>query len=178
MTFTDEITDLQGAFIAGQAMFFVGTAAPAGARVNISPKGMDTLRVLDAHTVAYLDLTGSGNETAAHLMADGRMTIMLNSFGVKPNIMRLYGTGRIVGPQDDGWVELAPLFPDLVGTRQIIVLDVESVQESCGYAVPRMELVEERRTLDGWHQANQDTLDEYRATRNAASIDGLPTPLS
>ena len=136
-------------FIGEQKMFFTATA-PAEGRINLSPKGMDTLRCLDDRTVAYLDLTGSGNETAAPLAADGRMTIMMCSFAESPLILRLYGRGRVVRPGDAEWDALRPHFPVLPGERQIVVLDLESAQTSCGFAVPVYELKGERQMLVEW----------------------------
>lgn len=171
--FFDQLDDEHRAFIEAQPVFFVATAA-AGARINLSPKGMDTLRVVDASTVAYLDLTGSGNETAAHVAAAGRMTLMLCAFDQPPQILRLYGRGRVLPVDDHG---LDTTFPAIAGARQVVACDVESVQTSCGYAVPVMELVGERRTLARWAAAKDDgELDEYRRERNATSIDGLPSP--
>ena len=122
-------------FIAAQKLFFTATGT-ASSRLNLSPKGMDSLRVLSDSRVAYLDLTGSGNETAAHLKHDGRMTLMWCSFDADPLILRLYGRGHAVRRQDAEWAELHHHFPALPGERQLIVLDIESVQTSCGYAVP------------------------------------------
>lgn len=162
--------------IEAQPMFFVATAPPEG-RINCSPKGMDTFRVLDANTVAYLDYTGSGNETAAHLLADGRVTVMFCRFDRTPDIIRLYGRGRVVAVDSDEWDDLARLWDVGPGARQAIVVDVESVQSSCGYAVPVMELVEERTTLRRWAaKRGTEGLREYRARKNRTSIDGLPAP--
>src|SRR5262249_34613350 len=126
-------------FVRRQKVFFVATAPPLSeGRINLSPKGTDTFRVLSDDTVGYLDLVGSGNETAAHLRHDPnhRMTIMLCSFGEQPLILRLYGTGRVVRPEDRAWADLSPKFPSLVGTRQIILLKIASGQTSCGFGVP------------------------------------------
>jgi hypothetical protein len=136
-------------FIAAQKLFFTASGT-AGGRLNLSPKGMDSLRVLSDTRVAYLDLTGSGNETAAHLKHDGRMTMMWCSFDADPLILRLYGRGRAVRRQDAEWAELRRHFPALPGERQIIVLDIESVQTSCGYAVPRYLYTGGRDTLARW----------------------------
>lgn len=167
-------------FIADQKVFFTATAPRDDAgRINLSPKGVDTFRCLDEHTVAYLDLTGSGNETAAHLRepGNGRMTIMFCSFGPKPLILRLYGRGHAVCPRDAGWDELAAGFPSLPGQRQIIVLEVESVQTSCGYGVPIYETAgEERPRLVAWAEKKGEAgVAQYRREQNARSIDGLPT---
>lgn len=165
------------AFIAAQQMFFTATGT-ATSRLNLSPKGMDSLRVLSDTRVAYLDLTGSGNETAAHLAHDGRMTLMWCSFDADPLILRLYGRGRIVRRQDPEWGELRRHFPALPGERQIIVLDVESVQTSCGYAVPRYTYAGERDTLARWAEKKGPVgLLDYWREKNQISIDGLPTGL-
>ncbi|MBV9772570.1 MAG: pyridoxamine 5'-phosphate oxidase family protein [Gemmatimonadetes bacterium] len=176
----DSITPELRAFIEAQPLFFVATAPlSAGGHVNLSPKGYDTLRVLDANRVAYLDLTGSGNETSAHLLENGRVTFMFCAFDGAPKIVRLYGRGRTVLPGDEGWDELRALFPDFPGIRQVIIADVTWVQTSCGYAVPRMELVEERPTLIRWAEAHgEEALAQARQEKNAASIDGLPAPLA
>jgi hypothetical protein len=172
--FFDSMTDKHIAFIAQQPMFFVATAAADG-RINLSPKGYDSFRVLDANRVAYLDLGGSGNETHAHLVADGRITIMFNNFASPALIMRLYGTGRPVLPQDAGWDELAAHFDILPGTRQIFDIAVDNVQTSCGWGVPQMELKAERETLVKYHrQADPEAWMEKTAGR-VKSIDGLPT---
>lgn len=164
-------------FIRQQPVFFVATAAAEG-RVNCSPKGNDTLRVLNDKTVAYLDLTGSGSETSAHVLADGRLTIMFCSFGERPLILRLYGRGEVVKPGDAKWDELLAHFTELPGQRQIIVLHVESLQTSCGMAVPRMELIEPRNELLNWaEKKGPAALAEYRAKKNRLSIDGLETAL-
>ena len=165
------------AFIAAQKIFFTATAPNAG-RVNLSPKGIDTFRCLDDHTVAYLDLTGSGNEAAAHLIENGRMTIMFCAFDGAPLILRLYGHGRVVRPRDADWDTLLARFDSLPGLRQIVVLQIESVQTSCGFAVPLYEFAGDRRTLLDWsEQKGPDGLEEYRREKNQTSIDGLPTHL-
>jgi hypothetical protein len=162
-------------FIGEQMMFFTATA-PVEGRINLSPKGMDTFRCLDERTVAYLDLTGSGNETAAHLAENGRMTVMFCSFAEQPLILRLYGRGRVVRPGDAEWAALRPHFPTLAGERQIIVLAVESGQTSCGFAVPVYELKGERQMLVEWTvRKGEDGIREYRREKNSVSIDGLPT---
>lgn len=165
------------AFIAAQKIFFTATGT-AESRLNLSPKGMDSLRVLSDRRVAYLDLTGSGNETAAHLAHDGRMTMMWCSFDADPLILRLYGRGRAVRRQDSEWGELRRHFPVLPGERQFIVLDIESVQTSCGYAVPRYTYVGERDTLARWaEKKGAEGLLDYWREKNQVSIDGLPTGL-
>jgi len=156
-------------------VFFVATA-PRDGRINLSPKGMDTLRVLSPTQIAYLDLTGSGNETAAHLRVDNRITLMICSFTRNALILRAYGKARNIQPGEDEWDELLPHFTDIAGSRQIFVIDVETVQTSCGYAVPEMELVAERQTLRKWAEGKApEQLNEYRTLKNSVSIDGLPT---
>lgn len=172
--FTDHITPEHETMIARQAMFFVATAAAEG-RINLSPKGYDTFRVLSPTRVCWLDLGGSGNETNAHLLADGRVTVMMCNFGQPPLILRLYGRAVPVLPMDAGWDELAAGFELLPGTRQIFDMTVESVQTSCGWGVPVMELEAERGTLVKYHaQADPAAWAEKTASRTR-SIDGLPT---
>src|SRR5829696_6870276 len=144
----DAITPELASFIEEQTMFFVGTAplSPSG-HVNLSPKGLDTLRILAPDRVAYLDLTGSGNETAAHLRENGRITFMFCAFTGAPRILRLYGTGRVVLPETPQWAELLRRFPVYPGARQIITAEISRVQTSCGFAVPLMEYVQQRDTL-------------------------------
>ena len=171
--FFTAIDDKHRAFIAKQPIFFVATAAE-GCRVNVSPKGMDVFRVLGPNRVAYLDLGGSGNETQAHLSADGRITIMFCAFDNPALILRLYGRGSYTVLGDAGFDELAGHFPKLPGTRQIFDVQVDSLQTSCGWAVPRMTLEQERDTLVRFH-AQQDPAERLAkiATRDR-SIDGLP----
>lgn len=159
-------------------MFFVGTAPlSAAGHVNLSPKGLDSFRVLSPSRVAYLDLTGSGNETAAHLHENGRITFMFCSFGKAPMILRLYGRGWVVQPGDEAWEELAGHFPPHPGVRQIVAAEVAFVQTSCGYGVPRMEVLGQRDTLTRWVESKgEEGLKTYRATKNARSLDGLPAP--
>lgn len=164
-------------FIAAQKLFFTASGTDAG-RLNLSPKGMDSLRVLAADRIAYLDLTGSGNETAAHLVHDGRLTLMWCSFDAQPLILRAYGRGHVVHPRDAGWGALHGHFPVLPGERQIIVLEIESVQTSCGYAVPMYTYQGERQTLARWSEKKGPAgLLEYWREKNQVSIDGLPTHL-
>ncbi|MDA8128322.1 MAG: pyridoxamine 5'-phosphate oxidase family protein [Betaproteobacteria bacterium] len=175
--FYPEIEEKHRAFIAGQKIFFTATGTAVG-RLNLSPKGMDSLRVLSSRRVAYLDLTGSGNETAAHLAHDGRMTMMWCSFEADPLILRLYGHGRAVHRQDAEWDEFRRHFPALPAERQIIVLDIESVQTSCGYAVPLYTYRGERETLARWaEKKGVQGLVDYWREKNRVSIDGLPTGL-
>ncbi|MBE9128760.1 MULTISPECIES: pyridoxamine 5'-phosphate oxidase family protein [unclassified Coleofasciculus] len=162
-------------FIQAQNIFFTATA-PQHGRINLSPKGMDTFRCIDNKTVAYLDLTGSGNETAAHVLENGRMTLMFCSFSEKPLILRLYGQGQIIRPKNRDWETVYPLFTPLPGERQIVVLAIESVQTSCGYGVPIYEFKEERKTLREWaDKKGEQGIYEYWQVKNLTSIDGLPT---
>ena len=172
--FSDELNEKHIEMIGQQPVFFVATAAD-GARINLSPKGYDAFRVLTPKRVAYLDLGGSGNETHAHLAADGRITIMFCNFQQPANILRIYGQGHAVLPQDAEWEAFAAHFTLLPGTRQIFVIDVESIQTSCGWGVPFMEYIEERQTLKKAHaQANPAEWEAKMSTR-ISSIDGLPT---
>lgn len=175
--FFDSLNDKHVEMIGKQPVFFVATAA-ADARINLSPKGYDAFRVLSPTQVAWLDLGGSGNETHAHLAADGRITIMFCNFQQPALILRIYGRGRAVLPQDDEWGDLAAHFTLLPGTRQIFVIDVESVQTSCGWGVPVMQLEHERATLVKYH-AQQDP-DKWvaKAGSRDRSIDGLPARLT
>jgi len=173
--FYTELNDSLRRFIAEQKMFFTATAPNSG-RINLSPKGIDTFRCIDNKTVAYLDLTGSGNETAAHLYENGRMTIMFCSFTEKPLILRLYGQGQVVGPKDAEWSKFYSLFDPLPGERQIIVLHLNSAQTSCGFGVPIYEFKEERPTLKEWTDNKGDEgIFDYWRDKNQTSIDGLPT---
>jgi hypothetical protein len=175
MEFTQQLTPAHVEMIGRQAIFFTATAAAEG-RINLSPKGLaDTFRVLSPSRVAWLDLAGSGNETNAHLLADGRITIMMCNFQQPALILRIYGRGRPVLPADPDWAELAAHFALQPGTRQIFDVAVESVQTSCGWGVPVMQLDHERETLVKYH-AQQDP-DKWAAKYSARdrSIDGLPT---
>ena len=176
--FFDTITPELAKFIRAQPVFFVATAAPA-ARINLSPKGMDTFRVLDKKRVAYLDLTGSGNETAAHLMHDGRITIMFCAFDKNAEIARIYGRGAVVHPTDKRWPKLISHFPKLSGVRQIMEIRVESAMTSCGYGVPRMREMTERDTLEKyWTTRGEEKKAQYQQDHNLQSIDGLPTGMA
>lgn len=165
-------------FIETQKMFFVATA-PKNGRINLSPKGMDSFRVLNEKQVAWLSVTGSGNETSAHLLENGRMTLMMCAFEGAPNILRLYGKAKEVLPKDVNWNEYISLFTELPGTRQIFVLDIESVQTSCGMSIPFYEYKGEREELIDWAKAKgKDGIDEYQQEKNKVSIDGLSTKLN
>ena len=163
-------------FIAAQPLFFVASAplSPDG-HVNLSPKGLDCFRVLDDRSVAYLDLTGSGNETAAHLLENGRITFMFCAFTGPPKILRLYGRARVVLPHEPRWGDLIGGFPTLPGARQIVAATITRVQTSCGFGVPVMEGAVQRDTLPRWAEnRGSEGLASYRRTKNARSIDGLP----
>lgn len=167
---TDQI-----AFIGEQHLYFVATAAP-GARVNLSPKGMDSLRILSPTRILWLNLTGSGNETAAHLARDPRLTLMWCSFTARPMILRAYGTAEAVHRGDARWPAMQSLLPDQPGARQIIELSIDLVQSSCGFAVPFMDFRQERPVLRTWAEdKGPEGLAAYWDTRNRDTIDGLPT---
>lgn len=174
--FYESIDDNHRAFIAGQPIFFVSTAAADG-RINISPKGYDVFRILGQKRVAYLDLMGSGNETQAHINADqidkGRITIMFCNFENPALILRIYGKAQSVMPDDDAWAALAANFEILPGTRQIFTILVESVQTSCGWGVPHMELLQERPTLIKAHKGMNPDQWLAKSATQLRSIDGL-----
>jgi hypothetical protein len=164
-------------FINDQRLFFVATAAADG-RVNMSPKGMDTLRVLDGDRIVWLNLSGSGNETAAHLAEHDRITLMFCAFQGNALILRVYGRGRVVHPRDPAWDDLIGLFPTLPGSRQIIDVRAESVQQSCGSGVPKFDLVEDRgpgELLPFYAKMGEDGVKRYWQRKNTVSIDGKPT---
>lgn len=168
---TPELSD----FIQQQHIYFVGTAGASG-KVNVSPKGMDSLRILGPERVVWLNLTGSGNESAAHVRENGRMTLMFCSFDKQPMILRLYGQARVVHPRDGEWAQLQAQFPPLHGTRQFFVLDIELVQTSCGFAVPFMEFTGDRPTLENWAaKKGRDGLHDYWGQKNLMSLDNLET---
>jgi hypothetical protein len=172
--FSEALSDKHIAMIAQQPIFFVATAA-SDARINLSPKGYDAFRVLSPTRVAYLDLGGSGNETHAHLAADGRITVMFCNFARPALILRIYGRGVPVLPQDNGWEALAVHFTLMPGTRQIFDIAIESVQTSCGWGVPFMTLEGERETLKKAHRQSDPTEWEAKMAKRTRSIDGLPT---
>ena len=171
----DEIDEQLVEFIQRQHVFFVGTApnSPSG-HLNISPKGLDTFRILGPNTVAYLDLTGSGIETVAHVRENGRLTIMFCAFERRPLIVRLYGRGRVVEPGDNEWNSLIANFCEYPGVRSLIVADLERIADSCGYAVPMLDYKSERSQLIAYAQnKGPENLAHYRAEKNRTSIDGL-----
>lgn len=175
----EEITPELREFIARQQMFFVASAPLAAeGHVNVSPKGLDSFRVLTPHRVAYLDMTGSGNETSAHLHENGRITLMFCAFEGAPRILRLFGVGRVVLPDTPEWDELLPQFRLYPGARQMIVVEVTMVQTACGYAVPLYSYQGQRETLVKWAEVKGvDGLEAYQREKNMKSIDDLPTPL-
>ena len=168
------IDDTLAQWLQAQPVFFVATA-PTDGHVNLSPKGYDSFRVLGEHRVAYLDLTGSGVETIAHIRDNGRVTIMFCAFNGKPEIVRLYGTGMVHELGTPAYDALLPDFTALPGARAIIEVELTRISTSCGYAVPLMDLVGERERLLDWERSKgEPALVEYRANKNAKSIDGLP----
>ncbi len=173
---SDAISDDLAIWMRSQPMFFVATAPLAGdGHVNVSPKGLATFAVLGPQRVAYLDLTGSGAETVAHIRENGRITIMFCAFEGAPSICRVYGNATVHELGSEGYDELLPNFTELVGARAIIDVAVTRVSASCGYAVPLMNYVGQRSRLTEWSEARgPDGLVEYRRNKNAASIDGLP----
>lgn len=177
--FFDDIKPQHEAFIAAQKMFFVATAPLSQeGHVNQSPKGLDSFRVLSPSRVAYLDIVGSGNETSAHLVENGRITFMFCAFDGPPNILRLYGQGYTVLPGDPEWPELSAHFFLLPATRQIIVADIHKVQTSCGFGVPLYTYTGERDHAAKWAASKgPEGLELYKAEKNRISLDGLPTAL-
>ena len=172
-----EITPKIRAFVEAQHLFFVATAARDG-RVNVSPKGLDSLRVVGPNRVVWVNAVGSGNETAAHLLDTPRMTLMFCSFDAKPQILRLYGTARVLHHGDDGWAELLQLFPEFVGARNVFDMSVEMAQTSCGFGVPLMDFRADRDTMTDWLvRKGDDGLREYERRNNLVSLDGLQTGL-
>jgi hypothetical protein len=171
------IADTLQNFIQQQKLFFVGTAASDG-RVNISPKGMDSLRVVDQNQVVWLNLTGSGNETSAHVQLSPRMTLMFCAFEGSPMILRLYGNARVIHRLDEQWETLAALFPDYTGSRQLFQLDVDLVQTSCGFGVPFYQYAGEREQLNEWaRKKGPQGIEEYWQEKNQLSIDGFPSDI-
>ncbi len=170
-----QLTDKLKDFILRQKMYFVATADVQG-RVNVSPKGGDTLRILSPNRVAWLNLTGSGNETAAHIRAVNRMTLMFCSFDKQPLILRLYGQAQAVHKQDAHWEDLLNLFPDVDGARQVFDVSIDLVQTSCGYQVPFFDYTGERETLSNWTaKKSPEELEQYWKDNNVTSLDGKPT---
>ena len=172
----DKITDGLRTFIGQQPMFFVATA-PLGAdgHVNVSPKGMDSLRILDASTIAYVDLVGSGAETIAHLRENGRITVMWCSFGSAPRILRAYGSGEYLLPGSSEFSDVGESFPRFKAVRSIVKVAVERLADSCGYGVPELDLIGQRARITEWGAGKTpEELDAYQREKNSVSIDGLP----
>ncbi|WP_439128694.1 pyridoxamine 5'-phosphate oxidase family protein [Polaribacter sp.] len=173
--FYTKITSRLQKFIAAQKIFFVATA-PTSGRINLSPKGMDSFRIIEENRVLWLNVTGSGNETAAHLLENERITIMFCSFEKAPNILRLYGKGKEIKEGDASWDELISLFPETPGTRQIFDISIDSAQTSCGMSIPYFEYKGERNDLNDWAtEQGKEGIKNYWENKNQESIDGLPT---
>ena len=169
------ISDTLKAFIKSQKIYFVATAASDG-RVNVSPKGMDTLRVIDDNKVVWLNLTGSGNETAAHLLDTNRMTLMFCDFDDRPVILRLYGTANTIHPRDTAWQNYASMFERYISARQIFEMTVDLVQTSCGFGVPLFEYQGDRDALDNWAKnKGEEGIQNYWLEKNQKNIDGKET---
>lgn len=170
-----EIKNSLREFIERQRIFFVGSAAPDG-RVNVSPKGMDSLRVLGRNRIVWLNVTGSGNETAAHMLEAPRMTLMFCAFSGDALVLRVFGTARVIHRGEPEWAQLYGLFPPIPGARQVFDLQVDLVQTSCGQAVPFFDFVADRGELNEWaEKKGRDGLRQYRADRNRLSLDGRAT---
>jgi hypothetical protein len=177
--FSESILHQHKEFIAKQKMFFVSSAPlSSDGHINLSPKGKDCFRILSDSCIAYMDVIGSGNETSAHILENGRITFMFCAFEGPPNILRLYGTGRTVLPGDIEWQNIASHFHLELSTRQIIVADIHKVQTSCGFSVPMYDYAGERDYAEKWALTKgADGLEAYKAEKNRVSIDGLPTAL-
>lgn len=178
--FYDSINGHHEEFIKAQHLFFVSTAPlDADGHINLSPKGLDSFKILSPLRVAYMDIVGSGNETSAHILENGRITFMFCAFAGPPNILRLYGKGYTVLPGDSEWPGLATHFKLLAATRQIIVADISKVQTSCGFGVPYYEYTGERDHAHKWaEKKGADGLEAYKKEKNLVSLDGLPTALA
>ena len=175
--FYNKFTTRLQKFISNQKIFFVATAPEEG-RINLSPKGMDSLRVVGDNRVLWLNVTGSGNETAAHILENPRITIMMCSFEGAPNILRIYGKGRAIHPGDEDWNEVVGLFPETPGTRQIFDITVESAQTSCGMSIPFFAYKGEREELNEWaREKGEEGIEQYWQEKNLTSIDGKSTGL-
>jgi len=172
-----DIDEPTRAFVTRQPMFFVASAPlAASGRVNVSPKGLDAFRVLSPNLVGYVDAGGSGNETSAHVLENGRVTLMFCSFDASPRIVRLYGRGEVVLPSDAKWAETYARFPPFPGARQIVLVHVDRVGSSCGYGVPTMTVAEQRDLLPEKRKKLGDAW--YAPEGNCVSVDGLPTHLA
>ncbi len=174
----ESLSDELSTWIAEQHVYFVATAAQDG-RVNLSPKGQNSLKVLSPNKILWLNLTGSGNETAAHLSDTNRMTIMWCAFDRQPRILRVYGTAKTIHPRDEEWQACAELLPAQLGARQYYRLDIDLVQTSCGYAVPFMDYQEDRAVLERWSEKRgQNGIEAYWEKENRVSLDGQPTGIT
>ncbi len=175
--FYDKLTTRLQNFIKNQKVFFVATAPEEG-RINLSPKGMDSLRVVDDNRVLWLNVTGSGNETAAHLLENERITLMFCAFNGAPNILRVYGKGKAIHPKDDKWNDVIGLFPETPGARQVFDICVQSAQTSCGMSIPFFEYKGEREELNNWaKEKGEQGIKKYWQEKNLISIDGKTTGL-
>ena len=173
--FYTKLTSRVQKFMKAQKMFFVATA-PKNGRINLSPKGMDSIRVINENRILWLNLTGSGNETAAHILENNRITLMFCAFEGNPNILRIYGKGKAIHPKDTEWKDAIKLFPEIPGARQIFDITVESAQDSCGMSIPFYEYKGERNQLNDWAtEQGQEKIEQYWEDKNQTSIDGLPT---
>ncbi len=173
--FYDTLSPELQEFVKEQKVFFTGTAAADG-RINVSPKGMDSLRVLDGQKLIWLNLTGSGNETAAHIKQVNRITIMFCAFDGKPLILRIYGSATAIHPRDTLWEQYLSQFDETAGARQIFEVHIQSVQTSCGFAVPLMEYQEDRDILKkSAEKKGEEGIRKYWEEKNVISIDGLET---
>ncbi len=174
---TDKLNRSFRKFIKDQIMFFVATAAPTG-RVNVSPKGLDSLRILSDRKIVWLSMTGSGNETAAHVIQDPRMTLMFSAFSGDPLTLRVFGNARVIHPRDPEWAEHYVLFPDFAGARNLFVLDIDLVTTSCGTSVPEMSVVRSRAETElvPWYgEMGPDGVEKFWRKKNETSLDGFPT---
>ncbi|WP_120500789.1 pyridoxamine 5'-phosphate oxidase family protein [Roseovarius sp. EL26] len=174
---TNKLTKAFRRFIEEQIVFFVATAAPEG-RVNVSPKGLDSLRIISDEKIVWLSLTGSGNETAAHLLQNPRMTLMFCAFTGDHLILRTYGDAKVIHPRDPEWDDLYALFPDFAGARNIFVLDIDLVTTSCGSGVPEMSVVRSRgeADLEPWYaEMGPEKVKEFWKKKNLTSLDNQPT---
>lgn len=172
-----ELDDKHIDFISKQKIYFVSTAAETGT-VNLSPKGGDSLRVIDTNTIAWLNYTGSGNESAAHILLNPRMTVMWCAFEGAPLILRAYGNARAIHQADEKWDKYSQLFPKSVGTRQIFIVDITTVQSSCGMSVPNFSYVAERDDLAKWsNKQGKEGIEKYWEKKNQQSIDGFDTEI-
>ncbi|WP_165731363.1 pyridoxamine 5'-phosphate oxidase family protein [Polaribacter sp. 20A6] len=175
--FYTKITSRLQKFIEAQKIFFVATAPNEG-RINLSPKGMDSFRVMNENRVLWLNVTGSGNETAAHLLENDRITIMFCAFEGAPNILRLYGKGKEIKEGDASWNNLITLFPETPGTRQIFDISIASAQTSCGMSIPFYDYKGERNELNDWaSEQGKEGIKKYWEDKNQTSIDGLPSQI-